>query len=365
MHHLDPPPPASGASSLALALGLIPAVLTGFFALGAPVQLLNPAAGLWFTELVVFLGVPVVALRVLGRPFARVTGLDSAGGASLGLGVALGLANYAGWAVPLMGLVQALFPAELVERYDAAPLFANQTGPERLFFVLGVALVAPVCEEFFFRGVVQRALLTRLRPPVAIAATAVLFSAFHADPVGFLPRLELGLLFGVLAFRSGSLWPGVAAHAANNATATVLFLLSGDQPQGELSTAFLLALAAGGNLALILLAWVARGRLLAPRPADDLARAPPAGVGAAALPFLVVGSLLLGGVWGLDRKGAELRLHEATHPVPRALSRDPELATLRAKARAGEISLDTYVQARALRRASASSERPAGGDPRP
>ena len=53
-----------------------------------------------------------------------------------------------------------------------------------------------------------------------LVTTAFVFSAFHLDPVGFLARFELGLLFGLFFFRTGSLWPGIAAHAANNLVST-------------------------------------------------------------------------------------------------------------------------------------------------
>ena len=37
--------------------------------------------------------------------------------------------------------------------------------------------------------------------------TAVIFSAFHFDPVGFVARVEFGVLFGALRLYTGSLWP--------------------------------------------------------------------------------------------------------------------------------------------------------------
>src|SRR5438876_139597 len=68
------------------------------------------------------------------------------------------------------------------------------------------------------------------RDPLGMAVfVAAVFSAFHLDPVGFVSRFELGLLFGVLYWRLGSLWPGVMAHAANNITSTALFLMARSQ----------------------------------------------------------------------------------------------------------------------------------------
>ena len=348
MLELDPPPPPGGIPPFSLALGLTVAVFATFVTVGGPAQLLNPAAGIWFTEVIVFLGFPFAVLGGLGRPPLRVTGLDSAAPVAVGLGAALGLFNYAGWAVPLMAMAQRFFPKEILERFDGAQLFANQSTLERIIFVVGVSLAAPVCEEFFFRGVVQRGLMSKLSPPVAIAVTAILFSGFHLDPVGFAARLELGVLFGLLAFRSGSLWPGIAAHAVNNAVATSLFLSSRGADENELPLKALIALVIIGNLGVLALAGLARGRLLAPRPANDDALAPPVPLWRGALPFMLGGALALSAVVTLDWRGVTLRLYDATHPLPRELATTPELVALRARARAGEVPLEEYYDARSL-----------------
>ena len=98
----------------------------------------------------------------------------------------------------------------------------------RLWLVLGaVVFVAPLCEETVFRGFLQQPLVARLGPAWGIGITAVAFSALHLDPIGFLPRVELGILFGWLYLRTGSLWASMIAHAVNNGVAAVLFLVAG------------------------------------------------------------------------------------------------------------------------------------------
>jgi len=47
--------------------------------------------------------------------------------------------------------------------------------------------------------------------------TAILFSALHFQFQGFLPRMFLGIVLGAFYWFSGSLWPSIAAHFANNA----------------------------------------------------------------------------------------------------------------------------------------------------
>jgi membrane protease YdiL (CAAX protease family) len=93
---------------------------------------------------------------------------------------------------------------------------------DRIAVVLLMAGLPALFEELAFRGVLQP-LLIRLtgRPWIGIMATALLFSFIHFQFYGFLPRVFLGLLFGWIVYRTGSLWPAVLAHFTNN-TAAVL-----------------------------------------------------------------------------------------------------------------------------------------------
>lgn len=83
--------------------------------------------------------------------------------------------------------------------------------------VLIVGVLTGFAEELFFRGGLQKLLMcTRINPHVAIWATALIFSAFHFQILGLVPRLLLGAFFGYLMWWSGSLWLSVIAHAFNN-----------------------------------------------------------------------------------------------------------------------------------------------------
>lgn len=85
-----------------------------------------------------------------------------------------------------------------------------------------IALLPAVCEEICFRGALQRILIHLTRSPWAgIIITSILFSAFHFQFQGFLPRMVLGLVLGAIYWYSGSLWPAIAAHFMNNAVQVV------------------------------------------------------------------------------------------------------------------------------------------------
>lgn len=85
--------------------------------------------------------------------------------------------------------------------------------------LLIVGVLAGVSEELFFRGAMQRILSSGpIGPHAAIWLTAVLFSVFHMQFYGFIPRMLLGAFFGYLLYWSGSVWLPALVHALNNAS---------------------------------------------------------------------------------------------------------------------------------------------------
>jgi len=137
--------------------------------------------------------------------------------------------------------------------------------------LLTLAIVPAVAEELLFRGYLLRALEERWSPWLAVTATALLFGLFHTFGLSGLtierlfPSLLLGLVLGLVAQRSGSVWPGMVLHALNNAL-LLLIARSRDElvEQGVLAKdsehlpALWLAVAAG--LTLVGLALLVKGR---------------------------------------------------------------------------------------------------------
>jgi uncharacterized protein len=92
--------------------------------------------------------------------------------------------------------------------------------------VLVIGLLTAIVEEFMFRGVIQTILVRWTKNThAAVWITAILFSAFHMEFFGFLPRLLLGVFFGYFVAWSGSIWTGVWAHFINNGTAVIVTYL--------------------------------------------------------------------------------------------------------------------------------------------
>ena len=95
-----------------------------------------------------------------------------------------------------------------------------------LLCILVIAIIPAVGEEFLFRGVLQNILRISVKNPhIAIWASALIFSIFHNQFYGLIPRMLLGAIFGYLYYWSGSLFLPVLGHFINNGLSLVLMFL--------------------------------------------------------------------------------------------------------------------------------------------
>ena len=123
---------------------------------------------------------------------------------------------FVGWLGELnqhMPLAKWMIDSEKEATKQMKAFLKVNTTSDILINILLVALLPAICEEVFFRGCLQRILIYAFKSPWAgIIVTAGLFSAFHMQFEGFLPRMFLGTLLGALFWYSNSLWPNIAAH---------------------------------------------------------------------------------------------------------------------------------------------------------
>ena len=147
----------------------------------------------------------MLALRALSAQ--HVLCLAAAG--ALFVGPAALLAELPGAALRLCGV-------ELAQTAVSAPDSA-------LFLpmLLQSALLAPICEELFFRGYLMGA-FARAGRGKAIAAAALLFAAAHGVDAAFLPRFLFGCLLGLMAQRTGSILAPMLMHGCYNAAVLMI-----------------------------------------------------------------------------------------------------------------------------------------------
>jgi hypothetical protein len=360
---LGPPEelPGPAARPLPLAVRGAVIVLALFLTVGGASQMINPAFGIWFTEIFIFLGVPWVMLRASHYEPLGYTGLESPTLGPAALGFGLGVANFFAFVAPIQYTAQALAPPWLREIFDGSRIFEGLSALELGVMLLGVSIAAPVCEEFFFRGLFQKGVLgASLSRVSAVLVTAVVFSAFHLDPVGFAARLELGVLFGALRLYTGSLWPAILAHSANNVVSSLLFLgirqFAPADMDARPSLLALLAVSSVGICAMGGLLLLARNvpALWGPRQEPPTLIQPAPSVPRLLLPWLGAATLSLGLLVLVDLRGIhlrmidmELKLPKVPKDAPQKLQKEREnLLQLREDARSGRIPAEAYKEER-------------------
>ena len=127
----------------------------------------------------------------------------------------------------LMALISALRGAAVENPVESLAGY-----PLPLGLLLG-CVIAPLCEEYLFRGL----LLNRLRPygeGFAAGASALCFGLFHGNLSQFFYACAIGVVFAAVVLKTGRLWQAVLLHAMINFIGTGLIpLLSGLGTAGE------------------------------------------------------------------------------------------------------------------------------------
>ncbi len=118
---------------------------------------------------------------------------------------------------------------------------AGNTTTDLAVNFLMIAILPALGEEFLFRGVLQRLFTDWTKNShTGVILAAFLFSFFHFQFYGFLPRFLLGLYFGYLLVWSSSIWVPVTGHLINNGIAVIYYHFAlkpmGETPMDQLGT---------------------------------------------------------------------------------------------------------------------------------
>ena len=91
-----------------------------------------------------------------------------------------------------------------------------------VFGILSITIMAPLVEELLFRGAIQGHLLRKgMKPVYAILIASAVFGIIHMNPVQIPFAFAIGMIFGWLYYRTGSVVPGMIGHFVNNSIATI------------------------------------------------------------------------------------------------------------------------------------------------
>ena len=128
------------------------------------------------------------------------------------------------FAIPIAGLfnlanlwlVNSIFGKVMVAQ---PPIAQDSLG--LLLNILVIGGSAGICEEFLFRGVIQRG-FERFGAVTSVLLAAFLFSLTHLDFQKIFGTFMLGALIGFIVYRSNSLYAGMFGHFTNNSLAVLI-----------------------------------------------------------------------------------------------------------------------------------------------
>ncbi len=123
---------------------------------------------------------------------------------------------------------------EMEERREQMMTLYLQSGNGWDLFrnILFIALIPGICEELFFRGIVQRFAHTWFKKAwLSIGISAVLFALFHASVYQMLPIMLAGLVLAWVYHITSSLWLNILLHIVFNGLQVVLAYYAASSPQ--------------------------------------------------------------------------------------------------------------------------------------
>lgn len=173
--------------------------------------------------------------------------MDILPGLAMAVG-ALGLTNL--YFVLLARLAESSpFVASQMDAYEKlSASFSPKNGLG--FLIVGISVMAPVTEELLFRGIVQGELRKAMPEPAAVLIQAVIFAAYHLQPIQSSYALIPGLLLGMAYAWSRSIWVPIAMHMFFNFLGSILPVLAGtDEYLGQVAATAQIGFIAAGTLA--------------------------------------------------------------------------------------------------------------------
>lgn len=122
----------------------------------------------------------------------------------------------------VVSLVLFALPKAWLESYNEASAGLDS---DSVLGILAVVVVAPLVEEFIFRGLIMTRLGKAMPGWLAILLSAIIFGICHGHPVWFGYAFVLGSVFGLMDWKAGSIWPSILGHVTFNAIGQIFTLL--------------------------------------------------------------------------------------------------------------------------------------------
>lgn len=188
------------------------------FLLGSIVQSREIYSGLLITEYIIILIPNIIYLKSKDLSLKEIFRLNNINVKQALYVIAITIFSYpiAVFANLIMVSILSLF-GELSQ--SSAPI--PDTLPLYIISLFVIAISPGICEEIMFRGTMMNA-YENLSKRKAIIYSAVLFGVFHLNVQNLLGPIVLGIVFGIVVYKTNSIYSSMLGHAVNNGIALTI-----------------------------------------------------------------------------------------------------------------------------------------------
>lgn len=195
------------------------------------------------TGQILFLGLAtllIVKLHISGESRFDFIRLRWEGNTLLYVGLAAVITIVVQPVVMYLGYLNSLLPVPdfftemQASQYEMFEQFLRQDGVV-WFGLFHIAMVPAFCEEILFRGYILKAFEKSWGIVTAILVSGLIFGLYHVQLTNLLPLATLGILFAVVTWLSGSIWPAIVAHFVNNGSMVLLATINPEMAFTDIS----------------------------------------------------------------------------------------------------------------------------------
>lgn len=130
------------------------------------------------------------------------------------------VANYTAELIPTTGG----FLGEMYKMYNG---HLENLSRNPISLIIMTVILAPILEEILFRGIIMKGMINnKVAPATAIIVSALIFGAVHFNPWQFAGAFLLGLVLGLVYYKTKSLLMPILLHAFNNLLSALMMIYS-------------------------------------------------------------------------------------------------------------------------------------------
>lgn len=189
-----------------------------FISIGAFTQNMNLIFGILVTQILIIVLPNIWLVKSKGISFKKTFRFNNIGFKNVFLIILITMLTYPiavffqGVFITIVDLFIPLSPNPLPDLISQMPF---------IWSVFFISILPGICEEIMFRGTVLKA-YEKLGVKKSIIISAVLFGLFHFTIINFVGPALLGIVFGIMVYRTNSIYSSMIAHALNNSIALVI-----------------------------------------------------------------------------------------------------------------------------------------------